>query len=1488
MSVQVKRRRDTAANLASYVGAQAELLVDTTNNRVQVHDGVTAGGWPAAKLSEVVTNGRTAVSDAAYTASASDRSIAFAALTAARVVTMPAASAYPTGTRLIVFDESGSCSAARTITLNAAGSDTIDGASSAAISSAYGFLALQSDGAGKWTIVDQAASNIGPVGIGTAADPSNPLSVYGPSALFNGVNFNVTVNKAAAGDTASFIFEDGFSGRAQIGLCGDDNFRFKVSTDGSSWTTGIEIDAATGAPSFANQRTAISDAAYSALPTDRLLAYTALTAARVVSLPSAASYPAGARLTVVDESGSCSATNTITLACAGSDAINGGSSEAVSAAYGYVAIESNGSNKWTIVDAPGGGGGSGGVTSVGLSLPSMFSVSGSPVTASGTLTATLASKTANLVLAGPSSGSPAAPTFRALALGDLPAGVATNARTAVSDAAYSVLTTDRLVAYTALTAARAVSLPSAASYPTGARLTVVDESGSCSATRTITLACAGSDTINSAASAAMNTAYAYLTLESNGSNAWTIVDVTGGGSVSLAGLSDVSVTEGAGINGYTLNWNNTASKWEAVAPVAGGSLAIGAAISGATDGDGLYVNSSAELGEFAYGTGVFAALGVAIGSAGSPVLFNGALGTPSSGAATNLTGTAASLTAGAVPATGVTAGALGSGVTINNANWSGTPLANGNLANSTISGIALGSNLDTLTFGTHLSAGGSSYNGSASVTISTDATSANTASTIVARDGSGNFSAGTITASLTGHASLDLPLSGGTMSGSIAMGSNAITGASSIASGAVTITSSSANALAAGLNGPTKPALNVDASTSSSATGLNVKSAAAGSGLAVSVISSGSNENLTLNAKGSGTIGFGNVSTGAVTITPALTLSGALTYGGVTLSNAVTGTGEMVLQTSPSLTTPALGAATGASLALNGATLGSNALAATGTAAISGALTSAAHAIASASVNALVAGPNGATNPAFNVDASTSSAATGLNVKAAAAGSGLAASVSSSGANESLSINAKGSGSIALGNVSSGGVTIGAGSAITSSGAGGALGAFAFASPASPPAVGGTTPAAGAFTTLSATGLISAAASTTSGASLNLPQGSAPSAPNNGDLWTTSAGLYARIAGSTVGPLGTGGGGGGVTGPGSSVSGDIATFNGTSGGTIQDSGLTPQSLVSTYAFGGLVNKWRNAPLDVWQRGTSMTVTTSGQYTADGHFVLPTGASVAVAQASGRSLSVNSLKITGATSVTDVQLKQPIESYVAAALTSQVVTFQAQIYNNTGASITPTLSVKHPSAADNYGSSTTDISAVSLQSCANGAWTQVAYSWTASASSALGMEIVLDFGANFSSSAKSVQIAEADLRVTPGVATGLNSSAPPPELRPIFAEMEFNQRYFATSYGNGVAPGTATHAGIAGGYFGTTAITAPVMVALPAQMRAAPTIAYWDGAGAASKYSIIVSGTTWTDAETTGTAQIPFTVALTSFLANVVSGAGTDAYFHYTASAEIAP
>lgn len=63
------------------------------------------------------------------------------------------------------------------------------------------------------------------------------------------------------------------------------------------------------------------------------------------------------------------------------------------------------------------------VTSVALALPaSTFTVSGSPVTSSGTLTGTFATQTANTVFAGPTTGAAATPTWRALVAADIPSG----------------------------------------------------------------------------------------------------------------------------------------------------------------------------------------------------------------------------------------------------------------------------------------------------------------------------------------------------------------------------------------------------------------------------------------------------------------------------------------------------------------------------------------------------------------------------------------------------------------------------------------------------------------------------------------------------------------------------------------------------------------------------------------------------------------------------------------------------------------------------------------------------------------------------------------------------------------------------------------------------------------------------------------------------------------------------------------------------------
>ena len=153
--------------------------------------------------------------------------------------------------------------------------------------------------------------------------------------------------------------------------------------------------------------------------------------------------------------------------------------------------------------------------------------------------------------------------------------------------------------------------------------------------------------------------------------------------------------------------------------------------------------------------------------------------------------------------------------------------------------------------------------------------------------------------SATGTGSVVLSASP-TLTGTLTAAAGAFS--STLTSTAHTVTSASATALAVGLNGATNSAFTVDSSTGLQVAGLKVTGAVTGGTVAVVATDSGSATNLTVNAKGTGTIGIGSVSTGAVTITPATTLSAALTYGGITLSNAVTGTGNMVLSASPTLT----------------------------------------------------------------------------------------------------------------------------------------------------------------------------------------------------------------------------------------------------------------------------------------------------------------------------------------------------------------------------------------------------------------------------------------------------------------------------------------------------------------------------------------------------------------------------------------------------------
>jgi hypothetical protein len=81
-----------------------------------------------------------------------------------------------------------------------------------------------------------------------------------------------------------------------------------------------------------------------------------------------------------------------------------------------------------------------------------------------------------------------------------------------------------------------------------------------------------------------------------------------------------------------------------------------------------------------------------------------------------------------------------------------------------------------------------------------------------------------------------------------------------LAAAATTITSNSVDALAVGANGTTNPVFQVNASTTSVATGVEITGAAAGSGVALAAISSATNEALTISSKGSGVLILQNTS----------------------------------------------------------------------------------------------------------------------------------------------------------------------------------------------------------------------------------------------------------------------------------------------------------------------------------------------------------------------------------------------------------------------------------------------------------------------------------------------------------------------------------------------------------------------------------------------------------------------------------------------------
>ncbi len=102
---------------------------------------------------------------------------------------------------------------------------------------------------GAWTaLASNGAVGIPTLGINTAADSTNRLAIAADASLFThaGNGHQLKLNKAAAGDTVSLLYQTNYSGRAEMGLMGDNFWRLKVSADGASWLNALTVDSVTG------------------------------------------------------------------------------------------------------------------------------------------------------------------------------------------------------------------------------------------------------------------------------------------------------------------------------------------------------------------------------------------------------------------------------------------------------------------------------------------------------------------------------------------------------------------------------------------------------------------------------------------------------------------------------------------------------------------------------------------------------------------------------------------------------------------------------------------------------------------------------------------------------------------------------------------------------------------------------------------------------------------------------------------------------------------------------------------------------------------------------------------------------------------------------------------------------------------------------------------------------------------------------------------